>query len=116
MGSDPATLVGAFTRADGTDGSYVVFQADGTYLYVDPQNSGSLGGTQGYERGCYTVAGATFTVSFAPTCRPNGFPALDGNGTNGFSSRNGAAIAFTITSATTATIDGVLYRRIAPEG
>lgn len=80
------------------------------------QRRGSLGGTQGYERGCYTVTGATFTVSLAAACRPNGIPALDGNGTNGFSSKNGAAIAFTITSATTATIDGVQYRRIAPEG
>ena len=32
VGSDPATLVGAFTRADGTDGSYIGFQADRTYL------------------------------------------------------------------------------------
>ena len=83
---------------------------------LDPQNSGSLGGTQGYARGCYTVKDATFKVSLASTCRPNGCPALDGNSANGFSSKNGSAIAFTITSATTVTIDGVLYRSIAPEG
>ncbi|MBL0172005.1 MAG: hypothetical protein IPP90_15035 [Gemmatimonadaceae bacterium] len=41
---------------------------------------------------------------------------LDLNGTAGFSARNGAAIPFTINSATTITIDGVLYRRLEPNG
>jgi hypothetical protein len=62
------------------------------------------------------VNGATFTTSLAATCRPNGFPALDGNGTAGFSGSNGAAIPFTITSETTVTIGGVQYQRILPAG
>ena len=111
--SVPTSLVGAFTRADGLDGSFVVFEADGTYLFQETQDA--LGAV-GYERGCYTVAGSSFTTSLASTCRPNGLSALDFNGTNGFSGKNGAAITFAITSATTATIDGVQYVRISPIG
>jgi hypothetical protein len=105
------SLVGAFTRADGQDGSFVVFEADGTYLYQDVQaNPG------GHERGCYLVAGATFTTSLAATCRPNGFPARDQNPASGFSTRNGAPISFTIVSPTLISIDGVSYARILPAG
>lgn len=105
------TLVGAFTRADGQDGSFVVFEGDGTYLYQDVQaNPG------GHERGCYTVVGATFTTSLAASCRPNGFPARDQNPANGFSTRNGAPIPFTIVSPTLISIDGVSYTRILPAG
>ena len=105
------TLVGAFSRADGQDGSFVVFEADGTYLYQDVQaNPG------GHERGCYLVAGATFTTSLAATCRPNGFPARDQNPATGFSARNGAPIPFAIASPTTITIDGVSFVRMMPGG
>ena len=107
------SLSGAFTRADGTDGSFVVFEPDGTYLFQETQNaSGSLG----YERGCYTVTGGSFTTSVAAGCQPNALPALDLNGSAGFSAFNGAAIPFVITSATTATIGGVQYVRIVPAG
>lgn len=114
--SVPTSLVGAFTRADGRDGSFVVFEADGSYLHQEAQDAATIGRPVGYERGCYTVTGSSFTVSLATTCRPNGLPALDLNGSAGFSVRNGAAISFQVTSATTVTIDGVLYTRIAPEG
>ena len=111
------SLVGSFTRADGVDGSFIVFESDGTYLYQEAQQGGGTNFTPvGYERGCYTVNGAAFTTSLAAACRPNGFPALDGNGTAGFSGSNGAAIPFAITSATTVTIGGVQYNRILPAG
>ena len=111
------SLVGAFTRADGEDGSFIVFESDGTYLYQDTQgSSGATSVPSGVERGCYIVGGSTFTASVAASCRPNTFPALDQNGAGGFSAKNGAAIPFTITSATTATIGGVLYNRILPSG
>jgi len=115
--SVPTSLVGSFTRADGVDGSFVVFESDGTYLYQEAQQGGGTNFTPvGYERGCYTVNGAAFTASLAVACQPNGFPALDGNGAAGFSGRNGAAIPFAITSATTVTIGGVEYNRILPAG
>ena len=107
--SVPTSLVGAFTRADGIDGSFIVFESDGTYLYQETQAGG-------YERGCYAISGSTFTTSLAASCSPNGLPALDLNGINGFSGSNGAPIPFTIPSATSVTIDGVLYNRIAPAG
>jgi hypothetical protein len=107
----PTTLVGAFTRADGQDGSFVVFEADGTYLYQDVQAQPG-----GHERGCYVVSGTTFTTSLTATCRPNGFPARDQNPASGYSARNGAAIPFTIVSPTLITIDGVSFARIAPAG
>ena len=115
--SVPTTLVGSFTRADGLDGSFIVFESDGTYLYQETQgSSGANGYPIGVERGCYTVAGSTFTTSVAVGCRPNALPALDQNGIGGFSGRNGAAIPFVITSQTTITIGGVLYDRIVPAG
>jgi hypothetical protein len=115
--SVPTTLVGAFTRADGVDGSFVVFESDGTYVYqVAQQGGGTSSNPAGFERGCYVVNGATFTTSLAASCTPNGLPALDLNGTNGFSRKNGAPIPFTVPSATTLTIDGVLYNRILPAG
>ena len=113
--SNPASLVGSFVRADGVDGTVIVFESDGTYLFSEAQDSPSTGGTASYERACYTVSGATFTVSFTASCRPDGQPALDLNGTAGFSGRNGAAIPFTVNSATTVTIGGVLYRRLEPQ-
>ena len=112
----PTGLVGSFTRADGIDGSFVVFEPDGTYLYNEAQDAASAGNFAGYERGCYTVSGATFTISLAAACRPNGQPAMDLNNRAGFSASNGAPIPFAITSDTTATIGGVPYRRLLPGG
>jgi hypothetical protein len=106
------SLVGAFTRADGVDGSFIVFEADGTYMYQETQDAPSENITAGWERGCYTVSGGTFTTSLASSCKPNGLPALDLNNSSGFSRYNGAPITFTINSATTITIDGKLYRRL----
>ena len=83
---------------------------------VSDPASGANGYPIGVERGCYTVAGSTFTTSVAVGCRPNALPALDQNGIGGFSGRNGAAIPFVITSQTTITIGGVLYDRIVPAG
>jgi hypothetical protein len=115
--SVPATLVGAFTRADGVDGSFIVFESDGTYLYQEAQRgSGSISTPVGYERGCYVVSGSNFTTSLAASCLPNTLPALDLNGTAGFSASSGAPIPFTITSATAITIGGVQYIRILPAG
>jgi len=109
--SEPTSLVGAFTRADGQDGSFVVFESDGTYLYQDVQaNPG------GHERGCYVVSGGSFTTSLATACRPNGFPARDQNPSTGYSTRNGAPIPFTIVSPTSITIGGVSFVRMTPGG
>lgn len=110
----PTGLVGAFTRADGIDGSFVVFEPDGTYLYNEAQDAASTGNFAGYERGCYTVSGNTFTVSLAAACRPNGDSALDLNNRAGFSANSGA-IPFQVTSDTTATIAGTKYRRLLPK-
>ena len=60
--------------------------------------------------------GAAFTASLGAACRPDGFLAIDLNGPAGFSGGNGAAIPFTVTSPTTATIGGVQYNRILPAG
>lgn len=115
--SIPTSLVGSFTRADGLDGSFIVFESDGTYLYQETQKSGGTNPfPRGVERGCYTVAGSNFTTSVAASCRPNTFPALDQNGIGGFSGRNGAPIPFVITSPFTITIGGVSYDRIVPAG
>lgn len=115
--SVPTSLVGSFTRADGEDGSFIVFESDGTYLYQETQQSGGTNFMpRGVERGCYTVSGSSFTASLAATCRPNNVPTLDQNGAGGFSGRNGAAIPFTIPSPSTVTIGGVLYNRIVPAG
>lgn len=115
--SVPTSLVGAFTRADGLDGSFIVFESDGTYLFQETQGSGgTVVYPGGVERGCYSVTGSTFTASVAASCRPNALPALDQNGIGGFSGRNGAAIPFGITSPTSITIGGVAYNRIAPAG
>lgn len=116
VASVATSLVGAFTRADGVDGSFVVFEADGTYLYQEAQEAGSLSITAGWERGCYTVTGTTFTTSLAASCKPSGLSATDLNGAGGFSGYNGATIPFTIDSPTSITIDGRKYRRLVPAG
>jgi hypothetical protein len=116
VSSVATSLVGAFIRADGVDGSFVVFEPDGTYLYQEAQDAIALSITSGYERGCYTVTGGTFTTSLAASCKPNGLPALDLNNRGGFSSLNGAPIPFTIDSPTSVTINGRKYRRLLPGG
>lgn len=106
-------LVGAFTRADGIDGSFVVFEPDGTYLYNEAQDAASTGSFAGFERGCYIVNGNSFTISLAASCKPNGLAAMDLNNRAGFSAIAGA-IPFQINSDTTATIAGTRYRRLLP--
>lgn len=95
---------------------FVVFEPDGTYLYQEAQEAGSLGIVAGWERGCYVVTGTTFTASLASSCKPNGIAALDLNDRGGFSAYGGAAIPFTIDSPTSITIDGRKYRRLVPAG
>ena len=112
VSSVPTSLVGAFTRADGVDGSFVVFEADGTYLYQETQDAPTLGSVAGWERGCYVVNGNSFTASLATSCKPNGLPALDLNNRSGFSAFNGAPIAFSIDSPSSITINGRKYRRV----
>lgn len=84
------------------------------YLCVEAQDAGSAGNPAGYERGCFTVSGGTFTTTLATPRLPNGLAALDLNNRAGFSAANGAAIPFQLTSDTTATIAGVNYRRLLP--
>lgn len=117
VAQDPTSLVGAWVRADGNDGSFIVFEADGTYTYVEAQDAGTNGGSPGgFERGCYVVNGSTFTATASGSCRPNGLLPFDSNGSGGFSGKNGAAISFSITSSTTATINGLTYVRSTPGG
>lgn len=117
VGSDPGTLVGAFVRADGNDGTVIVFEADGTYLYLESQEGPGLNLVPGYERGCYVASGSSFTSSLGSACRPDGAAALDLNGPGGgFSGKNGAAIPFQIVGPSAAMIDGVAYRRLLPTG
>jgi hypothetical protein len=117
VASVSSSLVGAWMRADGRDGGFLVFANDGTYLVQQAQPlGGALSASAGWERGCYVISGSTFTTSLAASCKPDGFAATDLNGVGGFSSTNGAPIAFTITGANTVTIGGVNYVRILPEG
>ena len=113
--SNPGSLVGSFVRGDGQDGTFIVFESDGTYLYQETQDAPSIGVTAGYERGCYAASGSSFTISLGPSCKPNGLPALDLNGKGGFSAAAGA-IPFTINSPASVTIGGILYVRMLPDG
>lgn len=115
--SVPGGLYGAFSRADGNDGDVILFESDGTYLYLEAQEGPGLNQVPGYERGCYTVGVGTVTTSLGASCRPNGLSAFDSNGPGGgFSAKNGKPFPVTMTSPTTAIIDGVSYRRLIPQG
>lgn len=105
------SLVGAWVRADGVDGTLLVFHADGTYLALESQTGVNLNMVPGYERGCYVLGGGTFTATVGAGCTPDGRPSLDGNRQDGGFAGRGA-IAFVLTGAATATIDGQAWRRM----
>jgi len=115
VASTPSTIVGSFGRDDGIDGSFAVFQNDGTYLFVDAQAGTGNGVLPNYERGCYTVSGSTITASLAVSCLPDGKPALDLNGTGGFFTALGTPVGFVITGPNSFVMGGSrTFIRILP--
>lgn len=105
------TIVGAWVRADGNDGTFIVFHADGTYLSVEAQTGVGLAIQAGAERGCYTASATTVTGSIGVVCTPDGLPSYDANGRDGGLAGRGA-IPFALTGANTAVVDGVPLRRL----
>jgi hypothetical protein len=115
MPSTTGSIVGAWTRSDGRDGSAIIFEPDGTYISIDPQNGPGAGDRGGVERGCYTVTGGAITIDLSASCRPEGNPAFDTNGTSGFSTKVGTAIPITLTKSDVLTIGGgVPLVRLSP--
>lgn len=115
VASTPSTLVGSFGRDDGNDGSFVVFQNDGTYLVVDAQAGTGNGVLAGFERGCYTVSGSAITTNLSAVCKPDGLSALDLNGTGGFSDVVPTPHPFVITGLNSFFLDGrVAFIRLLP--
>jgi environmental stress-induced protein Ves len=111
VASTPSTIVGGFQQAGDKDGGFVVLQPDNTYLIVHMQANGlafsQTGDRVGYERGCYTSTSSTITFSLSVSCQPDGFPALDLNGTAGVSDGGlGVPIPFVITGPNTITFGG----------
>jgi hypothetical protein len=107
--STASTIIGSFVQAGDKDGGFVVLLPDNTYLQVQAQanNIGGTGIFVGYERGCYTSTSSTITFSLSASCQPDGFPALDTNGTAGLSDGGlGIAIPFVITGPNTMTVGG----------
>jgi hypothetical protein len=105
------SVVGAWVRADGNDGTFIVFHADGSYLSVESQVGVGLAILAGAERGCYTLGANTVTGVISASCNPDGLPSYDGNGRDGGLAGRGP-IPFTLTGANTAVIDGVPLRRL----
>ena len=115
VASTPSTIVGSFGRDDGNDGSFVVFQNDGTYAVVDAQAGTGNGVLAGFERGCYTVSGSTITTNLSAACKPDGLSALDLNGTGGFSNVVPTPHPFIITGLHSFLLDGrVTFIRLLP--
>ncbi len=111
--STPGTVVGTWLRNDGFDGVVLIFEPNGTYIYIDPQDT-NTGGQAGVERGCYAVTGGNITFTAGATCTPDGSPAIDQNGTNGYSTRYGVPQAFTLVSEVLTIANGKHLVRIAP--
>lgn len=116
VGSDPATLVGAFVSATG-NGRLLVFHADGTFMLAETQGrGGAFFNTQ--ERGCYALTGATVTLTIGGNCRPDGFASYDVNGGYGFGAfvvtPSIGPLPFTIDNPTTITINGEVFKRTQP--
>ena len=84
----------------------MIFEANGTYIYVDPQEGQNTGDRPGVERGCDAVNGSTVTIDLSASCRPDGDAGFDTNDTSGFSTRAGTAIPFTISGADVLSIGG----------
>jgi hypothetical protein len=105
VASAPGSLTGAWVRAAGQDGSFVVFGPDGTYVDAEPQGAGNNGLTvqPGVERGCFAATSTTVTADLSVACRPDGNGVVDTNGDFGFSASQGP-IPFTITGPNAVTL------------
>lgn len=116
VASTPGSLIGSFSFAygpsDGNDGSFAVFQPDGTYLLVQAQQAASGEVDVGYERACYTSTGTTLTANTSATCAPDGRPVVM---TTSGGLSTGVPIPYVVTGPDTAVVDGVfLLVRILP--
>lgn len=114
--STPSSIVGSFSfgrgLSDGTNGSFVVFQPDNTYLVASTQLQLGGGGRPGYERACYVASAGTITPAKSQSCSPDGKPLVI---TNGGGLDDGVALPFAITGPDTFTIAATfLLRRILP--
>ncbi|HET8697724.1 MAG TPA: hypothetical protein VFO94_09575, partial [Gammaproteobacteria bacterium] len=82
--SVPDTLVGGWVREAG-NGTLLVFHADGTFLYVDPQSANlDPNNLYGQERGCYSTSGGSVTFTIDAACEPDGLASYDLNSAGGF--------------------------------
>jgi hypothetical protein len=116
VASTPGALVGSFSYAygpsDGRDGSFAVFQLDGTYLVAEAQQGASGGFDVGYERACYTGTATTITANTAASCQPDGRPVVM---TTSGGLTTGVPIPYSVTGPDTVVVDGVfLLVRIMP--
>lgn len=115
--STPGSLIGSFSYAygpsDGRDGSFAVFQPDGTYLLVQAQQAASGGVVDvGYERACYTSTGTSLTANTSASCQPDGWPVVM---TTSGGLTTGVPIPYSVTGPDTVVVDGVfLLVRILP--
>ncbi len=114
--STPSSIIGSFRfgrgLSDGTNGSFVVFQLDNTYLIATTQLQLGGGGRPGYERACYVASAGNITPTKSQTCRPDGNPVVS---TNGGGLDDGVPLPFAMTGPDTFTIAATfLLRRILP--
>jgi hypothetical protein len=112
--STPGSLVGSFSFAygpsEGRDGSFAVFQADGTYILAQGQQGGGV--DVGYERACYTSTSTALTADTTATCHPDGRPVVM---TTSGGLTSGASIPYVVTGPDTVLVDGnFLLVRIVP--
>lgn len=114
--SNPGTLVGAFGTEDNT-GVLLVFHSDGTFLWAETQFNSLFPLGFGQERGCYSVAGSSITLTIDASCRPDGFDAYDLNGNGGLlpiGVTTSAPLPFTLNDANTLTFLGNVFKRTQP--
>ena len=114
--STSGSIIGSFSYAaglsDGIDGSFLVFQADGTYLVVETQQGPGGASIVGYERACYVSSGGTITANKSSGCTPDGRPVII---TNGGSLDDGVPLPFVTTGPNSVTVEGIyLLARILP--
>jgi hypothetical protein len=119
VASPASTIVGSWGAGPSAlDGSFLVFLPDNTYLFVQTQagtGSAALGILVGYERGCYSSTSSTVTLTLSASCQPDGFPAIDTNGTAGASGSLNTPVPYVITGPNTVTIAGETFLvRILP--
>jgi len=116
VASTPGSLIGSFGWAygpsDGRDGSFAVFQPDGTYMVAEAQQGASGGFDVGCERTCYTSTASTITANTSTSCLPDTRPVVI---TNGGSLDNAVPIPYVITGPDTALVNGaILLVRVLP--